>query len=201
MQQHLKTVTTDHSLTAFNWGRKKAASNSGRARSLTDRSGVHEGRKQMGQCVGAGISIETVLLFKCTVFWVLFLYLVFWFLFVVVIGGGVFCFGVLFYNKHYYEGAILRALLERGLCSCGRILSTTLDTVGKSTWVGRAICNYKKYRQAGEGQSRCLAMMAHSLQHTLHVSAKGKALSATILSTSPPEYKTWTHTHPKNPFH
>lgn len=51
----------------------------------------------MGQCVGAGISIETVLLFKCTVFWVLFLYLVFWFLFVVVIGGGecfvlVFCF-------------------------------------------------------------------------------------------------------------
>lgn len=47
--------------------------------------------------------------------------------------GRVFCFGVLFYNKHYYEGAILRVLLERGLCSCGKILSTMLDNVGKST--------------------------------------------------------------------
>lgn len=131
------------------------------------------------------VSLFGFLVFVCCCYW----------------GGWVFCFGVLFYNNRYCEGAILRALLERGLCSCGRILSTMLDNVGKSTWVGRAICNYKKYRQAGEGQSRCLAMMAHSLQHTLHVSAKGKALSATILSTSPPEYETRTHTPPKNPFH
>lgn len=35
-------------------------------------------------------------------------------------------------------------------------------------------------------------MMAHTLQHTHHVSAKGKALLATTLSTAPPENETRT---------
>lgn len=86
----------DHCLTELNQGRTEAACYPGRALALTDRSVVRKRTKQMGRCVGGGISTEDILLLKCKV--------LFDFAF--------FSFDVLFFNKHHYERATLKERLE-----------------------------------------------------------------------------------------